>query len=89
MAHNRIRFDKLDSDGDGAISPAEYGARLTAMFIRMDANQDGVLTGDELPQRMGRHGGHGGYRHGHGHGHGNGHENGTAAMGLQQPGSPS
>jgi len=91
MAHNRIRFDKLDSDGDGAISPAEYGARLTAMFIRMDANQDGVLTGDELPQRLGRHGNHGGYRHGHGHGHGhgNGHENGTAAMGLQQPGSPS
>jgi hypothetical protein len=53
------------------------------MFTRMDANQDGVLTGDELPQRMGRHGHHGGYHHGHGHG------NGNDAKGLWQPDSAS
>jgi Ca2+-binding EF-hand superfamily protein len=34
-----------DTDGDGAISAAEW----QALFARLDANSDGQLSGDELP----------------------------------------
>ena len=45
-----------DANGDGMISPDEFGGRLVAMFTRMDADRDGLLSGDELPRRMSRHG---------------------------------
>jgi hypothetical protein len=39
---------KYDRSGDGAITPAEY-ERPEADFARLDADQDGVLTGADFP----------------------------------------
>ena len=54
------RFENLDSDGDGLISAAEHAAREHPMFERADANEDGLLTMEEIraaaPKRHGRHG---------------------------------
>ncbi|WP_425229517.1 hypothetical protein [Sphingomonas sp.] len=44
---------RADTDGDGAISRAEYLAAAGVRFDRMDANHDGKLTPDELGARMG------------------------------------
>jgi Ca2+-binding EF-hand superfamily protein len=52
-------FDKLDSDGDGQVTLAEFNQAHEARFTKLDSNGDGVLTSDELGrQRMrGRDGG--------------------------------
>ena len=48
------RFGDLDTDGDGTVSAAEFDdAPRGDMFARMDQNEDGVITEDELPQRRG------------------------------------
>ncbi|WP_353471300.1 hypothetical protein PVT71_08155 [Salipiger sp. H15] len=46
---------KLDSNGDGKITKAEFKAGAHEMFTRMDRNGDGVLSGAELtpPKRPG------------------------------------
>jgi len=38
---------RADSDGDGAVSKAEFQSAMLARFDRADANGDGTLTGDE------------------------------------------
>lgn len=43
----------LDADGDGEVTRAD----LTALAARYDANGDGVLQADELPETGPRHGG--------------------------------
>lgn len=40
-----------DADGDGQVSRAEVEAAVRARFDQMDANHDGVITRDEMPQR--------------------------------------
>jgi len=58
-------IERLDSDGDGALSQAEIEDRRNParMFERLDANEDGVVSEEEFAEaRMGRHGG--GKRHG-------------------------
>lgn len=40
-------FTKLDADGDGKISKAEFDAKGKRRFIRMDRNDDGVLNKDD------------------------------------------
>jgi len=40
-------FDKLDADGDGKISKAEFDSKGERSFIRMDQNDDGVLNMDD------------------------------------------
>ncbi len=40
-------FDKMDADGDGKISKAEFDAKGERSFIRMDKNDDGVLNKDD------------------------------------------
>ena len=45
---------RMDADGDGRVSLAEYQDWLSYAFTRMDANGDGVLTPDELPGGRGR-----------------------------------
>lgn len=55
-------FATADADGDGQLSPDEYGdmpARLKAtrqseMFNRLDADGDGVLIPAEFPSTLGR-----------------------------------
>jgi Ca2+-binding EF-hand superfamily protein len=40
---------RMDTDGDGRVSLAEYQDWLSYAFDAMDRNRDGVLTADELP----------------------------------------
>jgi Ca2+-binding EF-hand superfamily protein len=42
------KIKTVDSDGDGVITAAEHEAGARAMFGRMDANQDGKLSADEM-----------------------------------------
>ena len=43
-----------DTDGDGAISRAEFDAWSSEHFDRLDQNGDGVITEDERPERRER-----------------------------------
>jgi hypothetical protein len=52
-------FEKMDSNGDGAIDAAEFTSHVEQKFARMDANGDKVLAGAELEHRRGKHGKHG------------------------------
>ena len=45
---------RMDTDGDGRISPAEYVAWMGYAFERMDADGDGVLATAELPGGKGK-----------------------------------
>ena len=47
-------LQRMDSDGDGRVSEAEYVQWLLYAFDRMDRNGDGVLGADELPGGKGR-----------------------------------
>ncbi|VAW05530.1 hypothetical protein MNBD_ALPHA01-69 [hydrothermal vent metagenome] len=40
-------FDKMDADGDGKISKAEFDAKGERGFTRMDKNDDGMLNMDD------------------------------------------
>jgi Ca2+-binding EF-hand superfamily protein len=46
-------LQRMDTDGDGALSAAEGEAAAEKMFDRLDANGDGVLTKDEFMARKG------------------------------------
>ena len=58
------RFNALDTDGNGTLSMAEFAGFRLEQMKKLDANQDGVLTRDEMPKF-----GKGKRRHGHGHWH--------------------
>lgn len=45
------RLARLDADGDGRISQAEFVARRLAQMERLDRNGDGVLDADDRPMR--------------------------------------
>lgn len=45
---------RMDSDGDGRVSLAEYQDWMSYAFDRMDANADGVLLPSELPGGRGK-----------------------------------
>lgn len=47
-------LQRMDSDGDGKLSQAEYVQWMMYAFDHMDSNGDGVLTADELPGGKGR-----------------------------------
>jgi len=47
-------LQRMDSDGDGKVSEAEYVQWMLYAFDHMDRNADGVLTADELPGGKGR-----------------------------------
>jgi len=47
-------FDRLDTDGDGAISEAEFSTRETTMFDRVDADGDGVISAEEIEGMRGQ-----------------------------------
>jgi len=56
---DEMTFKKLDTNGDGVISKAEYNAFNARHFKELDTNKDGKLTLEELQ---------GGHRPGMGHG---------------------
>jgi Ca2+-binding EF-hand superfamily protein len=56
----------MDTDGDGGLSQDEI---KQGMFSRMDVNQDGYITADEMKRPKGMDRGMG-----RGMGHGRGHE---------------
>lgn len=47
-------LQRMDSDGDGRVSEAEYVHWMLYAFDQMDRNGDGVLSADELPGGKGR-----------------------------------
>jgi Ca2+-binding EF-hand superfamily protein len=42
------RFESMDANGDGTISPDEHAAAASAMFEKMDTNADGKVTAAEM-----------------------------------------
>jgi Ca2+-binding EF-hand superfamily protein len=48
---NDRMFDRLDKDGDGKLTMAEFAAPELKLFDRLDRNHDGVLDADELKPR--------------------------------------
>src|SRR5215471_6725590 len=42
------KFQEMDTNGDGKISPDEHAAHASRMFARMDANADGKVTAAEM-----------------------------------------
>ena len=49
-ARMRAQIARADADGDSRISRDEMRTAAAAMFARMDANHDGVISEDERPQ---------------------------------------
>ena len=54
LVHAQVRessdyLRRIDGNGDGRVSLAEYQAWMGYAFERMDRNGDGVLGADELP----------------------------------------
>ena len=45
---------RMDSDGNGRVSQAEYLDWMSYAFDARDGNRDGVLTADELPGGKGQ-----------------------------------
>ncbi|TWI05981.1 EF hand domain-containing protein [Luteimonas cucumeris] len=49
FAHaNEDKAKSMDADGDGRITATEHAAGAKAMFERMDANRDGIVTSVEM-----------------------------------------
>lgn len=45
---NARTFKRLDKDGDGRLTLAEFAAGELKLFARLDKNKDGVITADEM-----------------------------------------
>jgi hypothetical protein len=52
-------LERLDADGDGKITRAEFDAEAAQRFARMDRNGDGVVDAAELKDLRDRFGGRG------------------------------
>ena len=48
FADAEARFESMDANGDGKISPDEHAAAAARMFEKMDANGDGKVTAAEM-----------------------------------------
>ena len=49
---NARTFKRLDKDGDGKLTLAEFAANELKLFARLDKNTDGAITGDEMRPRF-------------------------------------
>ena len=43
-------MERVDTDGDGQISKAEFMAKHDSKFVEMDSNSDGFLSKDEMKE---------------------------------------
>jgi Ca2+-binding EF-hand superfamily protein len=50
------RFQALDDDGDAIVTVEEYVEPFSRMVSRLDRNDDGELTSDDMRRRHGHHG---------------------------------
>ncbi|HMI93429.1 MAG TPA: hypothetical protein VK509_18785 [Polyangiales bacterium] len=55
--HGAKRFERLDSDNNGAVDKAEIAAHAKQRFERLDADKNGALSKDELAAHHGKRGG--------------------------------
>ncbi|MGC6474996.1 MAG: hypothetical protein ACON5P_10150 [Candidatus Puniceispirillaceae bacterium] len=46
----KMRFSNLDNDADGQISLQEFSDRHLSLFDKVDKNNDGIITRDEIHQ---------------------------------------
>jgi hypothetical protein len=53
MQKHQEHMKQMDTDGDGAVSKAEFLAGAEARFAKMDKNGDGKLDSSDRPQRGG------------------------------------
>jgi hypothetical protein len=56
--HMVDRFQALDDDGDAVVTVEEYIEPFSGMVSRLDRNDDGELTSDDMRRRHGHHGRH-------------------------------
>ena len=49
---NARTFKRLDKDGDGKLTLAEFAASALKLFARLDKNSDGVISADEMRPRF-------------------------------------
>jgi Ca2+-binding EF-hand superfamily protein len=49
---NAKTFKRLDKDGDGKLTLAEFAANELKLFARLDKNKDGVISADEMRPRF-------------------------------------
>ena len=54
VADTGTYLQRMDADGDGRVSEAEYVQWMMYAFEQMDADDDGVLDASELPGGKGR-----------------------------------
>lgn len=48
--HKGKMMERVDTDGDGKISKAEFMAKHESKFMKMDVNGDGFLSKDEMKE---------------------------------------
>jgi hypothetical protein len=46
------QLERADTDGDGAVSRAEFKVQRQTQFARIDRNNDGVMTDGDIPARL-------------------------------------
>ena len=49
-------FNRLDKDGDGKLTLAEFASSELRLYARLDKNNDGAITADEMRSRTGTRG---------------------------------
>jgi len=48
--HKGKMMERIDTDGDGMVSKAEFMAKHEEKFAKMDADSDGMLTTEEMKE---------------------------------------